>query len=108
MANRSAAHSKLVKACLGYLHLSSIPAWPSKTQGQFDPKFGGFRKFVGMKGISDITGLLPPTGRGLFVEVKTGISKASKDQKAFRDRVEAAGGLYILARNLDDLADGLK
>ena len=108
--NRSAAHSKLVKACLELLGFHRIPAWSSKTTGQYDPTTGRWRKAKGVKarkGVADITGTMPPHGRSIYVECKTGTGSLSPAQRDFRDEVVGAGALYVLARNLDDLAEAL-
>lgn len=106
------AHNELVKAILEHLTYRGIMAWNSKTQGQYDPARKVFRKFTGLKGVSDVTALIPstwvkPFGRTLFVEVKTGVGKLSKEQKDFRDMVTAQGAYYCEAHRLDDVHDAL-
>ena len=108
MANRNAAHTKLVRAVIEYLGYKGIPAWESKTQGQWDAKRGVYRKFRGKKGVADVTGVMLGTGRTIFVECKTGNAKLTMDQLNFRNEVETAHALYIVARNLDDVAAGLQ
>ena len=108
--NRSAAHSKLIRACLELLGFHRIPAWSSKTTGQYDPTTGRWRKAKGVKarkGVADITGVIPPHGRALFVECKTGSGSLSPAQRDFRDEVVGAGALWVLARSLDDVQDTL-
>ncbi len=40
--------------------------------------------------------VLPPHGRVVLIEVKTGSAKPRPDQRAFLDRWEAAGALGVL------------
>ena len=60
----------------------------------------------GIPGQADITGILPG-GRRLEVEVKTATGRASKAQLRFREKIEAAGGLYVLARSVAALEAAL-
>lgn len=57
----------------------------------------------GMKGESDLQGIIAPSGRMLAIEVKTGSGELSKEQIRFRDMVIKFGGLHILARSLLDV-----
>lgn len=57
----------------------------------------------GLKGSADIIGLLN-TGRFLAVEVKTGMARQTKEQKAFQQMIDKLGGLYIVARSTLDVA----
>lgn len=54
----------------------------------------------GVPGQADITGVV--RGRAVFVEVKTETGRQSELQRAFQERVEAAGGAYLLVKNCDD------
>ncbi len=54
------------------------------------------------KGFSDLTAL--KDGRTLYIEVKTPTGKQSDWQKAFQHEIELHGGIYILARSVDDIA----
>ena len=56
----------------------------------------------GLPGQADLTGVLP-NGRRLEVELKSDSGRLSLDQRAFRDRITASGGLYIAARTLDEV-----
>lgn len=57
----------------------------------------------GQVGQTDITGIMRPNGRSIFIEVKTGTGRLSKQQKAFRDMVLSMGGVHIECRSLNDL-----
>src|SRR4051812_31915703 len=66
------AANDLVSACLHLLALQGVRAWRNNTTGVYDPQRKRFRTFTGRKGISDILGIIPPTGRLLAVECKSG------------------------------------
>ncbi len=54
----------------------------------------------GTKGQADILGCA--AGKFVAVEVKTETGRQSPEQKEFQSKVEAAGGIYILARTRED------
>ncbi len=57
----------------------------------------------GLKGSADILGLLWG-GRFIAIEVKTGKAVQNKYQKNFQAMVEKYGGIYIVARSVEDVA----
>lgn len=59
------------------------------------------RKFIGMKGMSDIIGFQKFTGVSVFCEVKTVTDKLSDDQIAFLNEAKAAGCFCFLATEED-------
>lgn len=61
----------------------------------------------GLKGSADILGLLRG-GRFLAIEVKAASGRQSPDQKSFQKMIEDFGGLYILARSVEDVERGLE
>ena len=60
----------------------------------------------GLKGSADIIGLLRG-GRFLAIEVKSEIGRQSEQQKNFQKMIESFGGLYILARCVEDVTGRL-
>lgn len=64
---------------------------------------GQFRRFVGLKGVSDVIGFNVTTGRFLAVEIKVGRDRLSAEQEHFLQSVERAGGLGLIVRHADDL-----
>ena len=54
------------------------------------------------KGSSDIIGIHKPTGRMLAVEVKTPKGRPTREQTAFIDAVNGAGGIAGIARSVEE------
>jgi hypothetical protein len=73
--------------------------WRNNTGKLPDPRFGRWVSF-GLKGSADILGILRG-GRFLAIETKTATG-LRPEQRAFRDMVTAMGGLYVVARSVDD------
>ena len=100
----------ILRQCLDYLRLRGIPAW-RQNQGGIRATYRGRRRFVrfaGIEGISDILGLLPPSGRLLAVECKRPGGKPSPQQLAFLEQVRAAGGLAVVVHSLHELEAALR
>lgn len=89
------------RAILDYLALTNVFHWRNNT-GSFRAEHGGFYSF-GTPGSPDIFAVLPPWGHVLGIEVKDVRTKLNANQEAFKDRLEAVGGRYIIARSLDDV-----
>lgn len=87
--------------------LSSHPdifAFPIDSTGIYDPVKKIFRKkhsIYHIKGVSDILGIYK--GRPLAIEVKSKTGRLSDEQKYFLRRFEAAGGIAIVARSVQDV-----
>jgi len=60
----------------------------------------------GVPGAADISGILN-TGTRLEIEVKTPSGSQSQAQKRYQDMITKFGGVYILARCVDDVIEGL-
>lgn len=56
----------------------------------------------GLKGSADIIGIIKP-GTFLAIEVKSGDAKQTSQQKNFAKMVTDLGGIYILARSVQDV-----
>jgi len=61
----------------------------------------GYQRW-GLKGSSDILGILPD-GMFLAIEIKTGKAVQSKHQVAFMNRVRKSNGMYMVVRCMKDL-----
>jgi len=94
-------HGDLVNLCLLELAPRGM-AWPNATGGYM----AGGRLFrYGLKGSSDILACI--NGRFVGVECKAGRDTVKKHQRAFGDALERAGGVYIVARSVDDVRERL-
>jgi len=58
----------------------------------------------GVKGQADLTGILPG-GTRLEIEVKGEGGRQTEDQQRYQRMINNKGGLYILAREVDDVGD---
>jgi len=72
----------------------------------------GFQKQIGTveyrpsgstKGASDLSAII--RGRSVEIEIKVGKDRQSPAQREYQRKVEAAGGVYIIARSFDDFVD---
>ena len=63
---------------------------------------GAYPVRFGTPGQGDISGLVLPSGRRLEIECKAR-TKQSDDQKSFQKMIVSFGGVYVLARSLDDV-----
>ena len=94
-----------LRACLDYLTLRRVYHWRAN-QGAIPCK-GGYRRFTGLLGVSDVLGCLPG-GRLLAVEVKSPTGRLRPAQAVFLDTVRTLGGLAIVARSVADLESALR
>ena len=62
------------------------------------------RRFIrfGVPGQADLTGILPG-GRRVEIETKSPDGRQTPDQRAFQALIERFGGLYVLARSVEDV-----
>lgn len=95
--------TSLVHACLDLLRLRGVHAWRNNTTGIYDPTRKCFRSFGGLKGVSDILGLIAPRGRFLAVECKLPGRKQTPEQLMFEAMVRDAGGVALCVRSVHEL-----
>jgi len=68
-------------------------------------------KGAGTKGSADISATIPMQVNGLKfgvsvkIEVKYGKDRQSLDQKKYESSINDAGGIYVIARNIDDFVE---
>jgi hypothetical protein len=97
----------VLAACLEYLtDVAGVLAWRSNNAGIYDPGRRCFRSFRGLKGVSDILGVLPD-GRLLAVECKRPGERPTAEQQAFLDAVNARGGVGLWVCSVGELIDAL-
>lgn len=104
---KAPTENDVVQACLQWLALHNVMAWRNQTTGLYDPTRKVFRKFTGLKGVSDILGILPG-GRFLAVEAKKKGGYPSPEQREFIQNVNDRGGIAFVARSTEDLETHLK
>ena len=97
------SESAVLRTCLDYLrirgHLVS-----RINNGAFETRRGGFVHCTDTPGIPDIMGITID-GKALAVECKSEKGRLSKSQEIYRAAFVARGGLYVLARGIDDLTE---
>ncbi len=94
------------RACLEWLAAHGIYAW-RQNQGAIPLQNGGYRRFSGLKGVSDILGITND-GRFLAIEVKGPHGKMSKDQEDFQQAIADRGGVATCVRSVDELERDLR
>jgi hypothetical protein len=73
--------------------------------GKFRPLHGDQNRVIqsAPNGTPDLLGVLAPNGRALAIEVKSAKGRQRAEQVAFQAAWEKRGGLYIIARSVDDV-----
>ena len=91
--------NSIVKAIQTWLALKRIRAWRVNTGGV--PARGGRFKRNVAAGFPDLVCCWQ--GRFVGIECKTATGRQQPSQKLFQQELQAAGGVYILARSLADV-----
>lgn len=94
--------SEIQKQCMDWLHLKGFFCWRNNNIGVFDPSKKIFRTFTGMKGVSDILGILDD-GRFLAVEIKGPKGRMTPEQDSFQENIAKRGGVACCVHSLDEL-----
>lgn len=79
---------------------SLIRVWRQNTGAMYDAR-GRFVRF-GVPGAADLTGLLAG-GRRVEIECKAPDGKLAEAQVHYRDGIIEMGGLYVVARSIEDV-----
>lgn len=88
-------------AILEYLRWRHIPCYKHQNAGIRKPD--GSYSPTHTRGVSDIIGCMPKTGRFLAIEVKRPGGKATPEHQQFLDTITKAGGLAFLADSVDEV-----
>lgn len=102
MIRKKPSEAAIQLAILKHLRAKGIMCWRNQPM-TYNHKLGiNISNPYVMRGTPDIIAILP---EGIFcgIEVKNHKGKQSPDQVLFHKRIEALGGIYILARNVDDI-----
>lgn len=85
----------------------NIFAWKQDNKGTYDPRTGKFRALKGfsIRGVSDIIGVIKPSGRLIALEVKRPetIENTSKFQEAFINKIKKMGGVAGVVSSVSDV-----
>lgn len=98
-----ATTNNITQAIINHLLSEGHSASRVNVIGIWDPSLnnglGGYRPSGTRKGLLDISAVLKPLGRALWIDVKNAATgdRLSKDQKQFIAEVEACGGLVFAA-----------
>ena len=91
--------SEIQSAILQYLGYRNHFFFRCNT-GAYRTEHGSFIRY-GTPGAPDI--VVVANGTMIGIEVKTSKGVLSEDQAAFGEKLKAAGGIYIVARSIDDV-----
>jgi hypothetical protein len=102
------AHQLLVNQILCALSkFPHIRVWGNNTGTAMSFDSERIIKF-GLEGSADILGIKGPNGQLICIEIKTGLGRQSESQKRFEKVITERGGIYIVARSVDDALKILK
>jgi hypothetical protein len=111
MALKKPLEKDIQRACLEYLQImyGADRVWRNASGAMPCVRHGVTRFFkFGRKGAADISGIVPPTGRRLEVEVKREGQQLRPEQEIFLGMIREAGGIGICVHSVDELiAHGL-
>ena len=96
--------NELTNKILDHLYRNKVYAWRQNSTGIWDKTKGIYRP-SGKKGVSDILGCLPPTGKLLAIEVKIGRDHTSDEQKGFLSNVKSCGGIALAVKTYEDFLE---
>ncbi|MFQ5445181.1 MAG: VRR-NUC domain-containing protein [Nitrospinales bacterium] len=90
---------------LSYLGHIGVFCYRSNTGGARLPGKGGRPQFVrfGVRGHPDIVAVYD--GKYVGIEVKSEKGRQTKYQRWFQEDLEEAGGVYLLARSVEDIEE---
>ena len=100
--DQSAEHSELVNQALIAVSQQGVKA--TKTHSMMARTYDTYQPVrIGTPGWSDITAIVPPFGRALLLEAKTGNARQSTQQHKFEDIATQTGAVYGVIRSVDDI-----
>ena len=93
------------KQILDYLRWKGIPCYKHQNAGIM--KRDGSYIPTHTRGVSDIIGCMPKTGRFLAIEVMRPGGKATPEQQQFIEMINGAGGLAFVAHSIEEVEQQL-
>lgn len=100
-ASRQTPERDILAAIRVYLRQRHVTHWRVPTTGQVSSHTASGFQHNPARGMPDLLCILG--GQFLGIEVKTATGRLRPAQVAFRDAVHHAGGLYLVARSVDDV-----
>lgn len=98
---------RVKKAIVAYLSfIPNCEIFPVSTMGVYDAAQKRFRKSVGRIGTPDL--LLCYRGVFVGIEVKSKTGRLTDEQKEIGACIESAGGVWGVAKNMEDVREILK
>lgn len=104
MTKKQSPTNELTTRILNFLFSAGIFCWRQNVAPipiQREGLVVGFRS-GGISGQPDIVAILPPTGRYLGIEVKTGFDRLRPGQVSFRENSTHCGAAYLEVKTFDD------
>lgn len=107
------SESDIVRSCLQFLKAKGIYAWRSNNVGVFNYKTKGYF-FHGLRGVSDILGILPQKcpcalqGVLLAIECKVEGKNPTNEQSSFLREITERGGIAIVAHSIEELSESIE
>lgn len=105
---RKPTESDLVRQVLQLLQVRGVYSWRANNVAVYDTTRKRFRAFAGLRGVSDVLGVLPPHGRLLAVEAKVKPNRCTPAQEAFLAAVRERGGLALVIHDVRELEEALE
>lgn len=99
---------QIERSICDYLKAKKLFFWKTISTGFYDAQLGRFRKQVSpyaRKGVPDI--LLVYKGKLIGIEIKSATGRLSDSQRAFGEELLLAGGIYFVARSIEDVQNVL-
>ena len=101
--------NELTKEIIKFLNVAGFLTWRNNTAGVYDPTKKIFRRNPALKrGVSDILGIVPFTGRLIAIEIKIGADKLSPEQHMFLNDVRERNGIAFVAKGFNGFIESLK
>jgi|GEM_PF-1742952 len=96
---RGPTEAAVLRAVLRLLKRRGVLHWREQVGVFLTP--GGTKVHIGVLGLPDIIAVV--AGRVIGIECKSRHGRQSPAQRRFAERLEAAGGIYLLARSAGDV-----
>ena len=104
-----ATTNNVTRAIINHLRSQGHYAGRINTTGIYDPVVGQFRKIADEeKGKFDIYACLAPSGRSMWIDVKSGTDRPSPEQLRFQEWIRESGGIAEFFKTYKQFTDWYK